>query len=138
MSEIDDIQARYVEALRAVEPEIRAWWDGMMAAAEDPAEVRLRWPTGPAAHPRVLAIFRDFFFEIEDFNARQEASYEDDRTPPPGEAGWGVEDLGEAPELARQVDWLIVDIEEIAPELFDLVEGIVYVPIAWDANEVLV
>jgi hypothetical protein len=68
----------YVEALRSAKEASEEWWDALLASeartSTDPEhalrKVRQRWPYGPVAHPRVLAVIRQYYFACEALNER--------------------------------------------------------------------
>lgn len=60
----------WVADLRRVMPELQDWWDQMVRDAGPGGDriVRARWPSGPASHPRVIGLFRDYYFRVEALN----------------------------------------------------------------------
>ena len=70
----DDIMGRYVIDLIAAREEALGWWEGLLRGAgtddDEAAEkaVRARWPLGPVSHPRVIAVYRQYFLETEAYN----------------------------------------------------------------------
>ncbi len=130
---IDDIQAGYIEALRSIAPSIRDWWSGLLEREGEDA-VWLRWPTGPSSHPRVLAIFREYYFRIENLNRHIRSTFRDDGPDDP-ESFWGREELGDAAAFERHVDRLIFDLQALAPDVADLADGICFVPVGTDQAE---
>lgn len=76
-----DIMSRYVADLAAAHDEVTTWWARLLqdaspagdAAAAEKA-VRARWPLGPVSHPRIVAVYRQYFLETEAYN---EAKRED-------------------------------------------------------------
>lgn len=68
----------YAESLRAAKKAAEKWWEALLAAetrkTQDPEQavhnVEQRWPYGPAAHPRVLAVIRKYYFACEALNDR--------------------------------------------------------------------
>ena len=89
----DELFQAYVAALREVKAEVETWWRSLLdrtaARLEDPLRaetvVRKRWPLGPVAHPRVIAVYRDFYFRCEAVSTarRKIADPEDDEVVPP-------------------------------------------------------
>jgi hypothetical protein len=85
------ITARWVAELRDALPLIEAWWEELAAelAGRDPRLRNIHWPAGPVSHPRFIAIYRKYFFEILQLNQRaMEAENGNDRV---GEEVWGTE-----------------------------------------------
>ncbi len=132
-SKIEKLQKNYIRDMRAVMPGVQQWWDELVAKLGQ-AEATKRWPTGPSGHPRVLDIFRNYYFEIEELNLEAEDEFEDE-PPKPWEEMWGVEDESEAPRVEREIDRLIYDMTEKAPDLELLVFGLIFVPIGLDQDD---
>lgn len=131
---IEEIQADYIAALRAIAPSIRQWWDTLLARdGED--RVWLRWPTGPSSHPRVLAVFREAYFRIENLNRHIRFTFPD-ADPGDAEGLWGRDETGQAAVFERHVDRLIFDLQALAPDVADLVDGICFVPVGINQAEV--
>jgi hypothetical protein len=130
---IDDIQARYISELRATAPSIRDWWADLLAS-EGEERAWKRWPTGLSGHPRILAIFRKYYFEIEEYNlhAQERLSSDPERT---GEAMWGEDDEDEDLEYESHAERLIHNVLDDAPDLEDVVDGICFVPVGMEPNE---
>lgn len=130
---IETIQARYIAELQALLPQLESWWDGLLAVHG--AAAWKRWPTGYSGHPRVLAVFRKYYFQIEAHNsAALEALVDDDQSPPDEEL-WGEEDDEDDASVEDQADWLIFSVLDEAPELEDLVNGLCFVPIGMQPDE---
>jgi len=68
----------YAKALRAAKDAAEEWWKALLASEttktgdreEALRNVEQRWPYGPAAHPRVLAVIRKYYFACEALNDR--------------------------------------------------------------------
>jgi hypothetical protein len=143
MSAVDDLQDNYIRDLRAVLPELEAWWKNLSGVVkmEDPAppEIMRRWPTTISGHPRVLDIFQTYFFELDYLNqvalqesqARQEAQ----KQTLIKESDWGETPEPESTDFKRPVDVLINHIGAKAPDLNKLVLGIIMVPVGLDPEE---
>lgn len=129
----NDIQQRYIAELRTILPEIKAWWSGIVAA-EGYDMASLTWPTGISGHPRFLHVFRKFYFEIENLNRKNEHDFIEEAEKAPEEK-WGVDDIGDSPRYAGHVDLLIDDIPSKAPDLVEVVNGFVFVPIGLDQDD---
>ena len=56
------LQQTYITELRAAQKVAEAWWQAQLAAnaaiggEAAQAELKRRWPDGPASHPRVIAV----------------------------------------------------------------------------------
>jgi hypothetical protein len=131
---IQELQSNYIAEMRTLQKELIPWWLKLAGidelGNEVPNRVNTRWPFGYSGHPRVVAVFRKYFLEIERHNddllfesrARIQAKPDLDR-------GWGDEGDAESVGLRRPVDILIGDIEDLAPDINKLVAGIVFVPV---------
>jgi hypothetical protein len=139
MRSFEEIQQAYIHELRLLQPELMEWWKTLAGIKKlgdpVPAEVSNRWPTGYSGHPRVLAVFRNYYLEIDDLNhdALQAAGEPPPEKPP--EELWGTNDNGEPVDYRRPVDLLILDIKTKAPDLDKLVAGIVYIPVGLNQFE---
>lgn len=68
----------YADSLRTAKDEAEEWWEALLAsetrktANREQAlrNVEQRWPYGPAAHPRVLAVIRKYYFACQALNDR--------------------------------------------------------------------
>ena len=68
----------YAESLRAAKAAVEEWWEALLVAETSKAgnreqalhNIQERWPYGPAAHPRVLAVIRKYYFACDALNDR--------------------------------------------------------------------
>ncbi|TIM32612.1 MAG: hypothetical protein E5Y63_01895 [Mesorhizobium sp.] len=134
---IGEIQEAYVAELRRVAPYLNVWWRHLFEGENDEENVWRRWPTGPSGHPRVIAIFRKYYFKIEELNENVRKNFSGDSVQDL-ETMWGRDDFGDAPQFFRHADRLIGDIGTIAPDLAELVNGLCFLPIAVNQSEELV
>ncbi|UCI07103.1 hypothetical protein [Mesorhizobium sp. B1-1-8] len=128
-----DIQERYIAALRALLPQIKTWWSDLVAT-ETFDTISLIWPTGISGHPRFLNVFRRFYVEIENLNRKNEHEFVEQPEKSPEEK-WGIDDIGDSPRYVGQIDLLIDDIPSKAPDLVEVVNGFVFIPIGIDQDE---
>ena len=71
-----ELHAQYVEELRAAKVDVNRWWEELVSRTleltaseiEAAEHLRKRWPVGPAAHPRFLAVIRNYYLACEDLN----------------------------------------------------------------------
>lgn len=71
-----DLRIQYIAELRAAKNDVNKWWGDLVAAAMDEcgteeaaeSELRWRWPVGPAAHPRFLAVIRKYYLACHKLN----------------------------------------------------------------------
>jgi hypothetical protein len=134
MPDFPEVQAAYVEELRSVMPDVLAWWQGLFGGADPGSEearpVHKRWPTGPAGHPRLLAIFRKYYLEIEEINDANRVEFEAKGEPEiDKEELWANTVEDEVLRLQKPQDLLIHDLQHIDAALFDVMQGVVFVPI---------
>ncbi|TIL78060.1 MAG: hypothetical protein E5Y89_16625 [Mesorhizobium sp.] len=139
MAALDDVQTRYVAELRAIAPELRAWWKHMCALRGEQTMLT-RWPTGISGHPRTLAVFRKYYFEIEALNDEAILDEEEDNEDDDDDVTedmWGEDDDDddEGADIGDHAELLIYDIEELAPDIYELVDGICYVPVGLTPDE---
>lgn len=118
-----DVRSRWIEALRKEVPEIEAWW-ARLRHMEEPL-ARARWPAGPASHPRVITLFRKFYFEVEALNVAITQS----ESSPPAEL-WGSDDASDPFEAPVQpVELLLSSLVEDAPDLAEFMRKFDFLPI---------
>lgn len=144
----DDFRALrddYVAALRPRVAEALQWWDercGYPHTEQRPFDAKSpfhrRWPAGPAAHPRVLALLREYWFKVIELNerfeqARGEADGSEIDTDADG--GWGRDETPPTIDRERPIDLLVNDLSTVAPELYEVMQGVVYVPIGVDPQD---
>ncbi|MDI3337550.1 hypothetical protein QKW60_14120 [Defluviimonas aestuarii] len=120
----------WIADLRRVMPELQDWWDQMVRDAGPGGDriVRARWPSGPASHPRVISLFRDYYFRVEALNHTIEES------EPAEGAGWG-QDTPDA--LAGPVPPIVLLLQMIAGEAPDAAEFLRYfdfIPVGEDLD----
>ncbi len=133
-----EIQGRYRAEMHGIMPAIMEWWfDGLDASkpdAEGVSAFESRWPAGPAAHPRVLEVFRRYFLETDAMNLDNEESGRTSRGDPLAEESWGIDgDSGTRP-FVRPIDLLVHDLESVDPDLFEVLGALVFVPVGLDPN----
>lgn len=127
------LRSDYIEALRPVVADALRWWDAHCPYPHtDPrpfdamVPFHRRWVAGPAAHPRVLAVFREYWFRVQDLNDHLGSA------SPVADAAmqdWGEDVPPPASPHERPIDLLVNDLSSVAPDLFEVMQGIVYVPI---------
>jgi hypothetical protein len=135
----EKLQEEYIEDLRSVTPMILRWWDEHCpypatdaVPKEAMTDFHRRWFAGPAAHPRIIAIFRKYFFAVDDLNERTAAA---ERAVPDGETEiWGKDVEPAEQSQVRPIDLLVNDLATAAPDLFAIMQGFVFVPIGTDPN----
>lgn len=134
-----EIVDRYLAEMRAIRPSILAWWNVRAVRSVEELETsqaqndfERRWPAGPTAHPRVLEVFRRHFLEIDSLNLEIESQDKDQRTIV--EDDWfSYADEDEVFQLP--IDLLVDDLRSTAPDVYQLVKGMVFVPIGLSPDE---
>jgi hypothetical protein len=136
----------YLAELREACEEALAWWHDLLrrhvdGAADPEAEtrrLRSRWPLGPVAHPRVIAVYRKYYLAVDAVNQdileREETPMDGD----PLDARFWVEaeDDGQALEHPRAV--LYERLDRVDPHLARFMDYMVFVPIGADRDGRLV
>jgi hypothetical protein len=92
----NDILDRYIADLAQARDEVVVWWEKLLQDASPTGDtvaaekaVRARWPLGPCTHPRVIAVFRQYFLETEAYNDAKQAGGPGANAPADPNAGWG-------------------------------------------------
>lgn len=146
------LQDEYIDALRPAIGEALRWWEAHCTyphtEARSYAEMEpfhRRWMAGPASHPRVIAVFRDFYFRVQALNDAADAAEEaeaaeadstDTRAKAREEEGrWGSDAPPAWVPKARPLDVLINDLATVAPDLHEAMQGFLYVPIGMDPQQ---
>lgn len=132
--ELEAIRGPYIASLRELRPRLAAWWERLVERDGEEA-AGLRWPTGFAGHPSVIAVFREAFLAIEDLNEERREGWSSSVPDPLEEGSWGVEDPEPGRPGIRPYDALVHELRELAPDVIGLVEGMVFVPIGLDEDE---
>ena len=130
----EDIQSEYLVEVHKIIPSVLEWWRAR--AVRPPSldegkpqnDFEARWPLGPAAHPRILHVVRIYFLQTYELNRENERR----RTPrddAPNESDWGTDDKGDDVKFYLPIDLLVNDIEEVDPDVYEVVSGLVFVPV---------
>lgn len=134
-----DIQTRYLAEMRGVLEVVLAWWTARSVTPVEglpPAGLNdfdRRWPAGPVAHPHVLEVFRRHFLEADDLNLENEARRRGDGRPL--RTLWGEPEDPGALAFVRPIDLLVNDLEHKAPDVYAVMQGLVFVPIGLNPEE---
>jgi hypothetical protein len=133
------LQNEYIGMLRSVMPVVIDWWNERCPYPPTepvPSEARTdfhrRWPAGPVGHPRILAVFREFFLKVEALNER--TTIEDDAMLLPETETWGQDVEPPGRSQVRPIDLLVNDLENVAPDLYEVMQGLHFVPIGTDPD----
>jgi hypothetical protein len=128
-----------------------AWWSDLMVteirASDSPERARhsleMRWPFGPASHPRVLATYRRFWFLNEALNAQIETEREAERggssrVDETQDSGWGRDDSPTGEDESESIvdGWvLLIDMLYGRDDvLAQFLEAMVFQPIGTHAD----
>jgi hypothetical protein len=135
----EQLQREYIETLRSVTPAILRWWNERCPyPATDPVpreamtDFHRRWPAGPAGHPRIIALFRKYFFAVQELN--KETAAQDDARPREETEVWGKDVEPPGRQQVLPIDLLVSDLTNAAPDLFEIMQGLVFVPIGMDPD----
>jgi hypothetical protein len=126
------------------------WWNdlvGKEAVAGTDRQIaehrcRMRWPMGPASHPRIIAVYRIYFFEIshinENFALEYESSPDGDQFPDSSLWENKVKSNSEEQLYIRDPTELLYNsLEEIDEDLFSFMKSFVFLPIGMDTAGLL-
>lgn len=140
-----DLFDQYVLELRVAYAEALTWWEHLVEnetvltndrpAAEK--SLRLRWPMGPTAYPRVIAVFRKYFLACNQINEEfWEAEGEiNDNASPLDEALWSVEDdADEDSPIEHPRVVLFERLEDVDENLARFMDNMVFIPVGADAD----
>jgi hypothetical protein len=81
------LRSQYIHELRVAKSDVNDWWAALVERTlqltnhnkiEAARELRRRWPVGPAAHPRILAIVRKYFLACDQLNQVIDKEQNDD------------------------------------------------------------
>lgn len=136
--EYERIQAKWAEEVRAELPQLLEWWAATKSRLEkiEANLTYIRWPCGFIAHPRIIEIYRRYFFVLHELNNKV-ADYEDTTTDPLVDDGWGTEpqDIAMAQTVPTPVPpnvLLLDEMEDYAPDLTSHMRNFLYLPIGQD------
>lgn len=137
----ESIQANFIKEMRQVIPSVLAWWSERSDRShldltwDSPRnDFERRWPLGPVSHPRILHLVRLHFLQTYRLNVENESRRKPNERPI-REDDWG-EDDGELDVAFRlPVDLLVHDIEEVAPDVHEIVSNLVFVPVGQSPEE---
>jgi hypothetical protein len=112
----DRLFESYVKDLRTSKTFAEAWWKKLHDSApqehQERKPIELRWPDGPASHPRVIAVIQKYHRACEELN--------------------DLDDENAVPPTVFLVEWLMEDETE---ELADFLANLSYWPIGLDEND---
>jgi hypothetical protein len=140
------LQDEYLAALRPAVDEALRWWGAHCPYShteprsyDEMHPFHRRWMAGPASHPRVIAVFREYYFRVQALNDSADAA--DARAAEQGGAAgeeerWGSDDPPASVPMERPIDVLVNDLSTLAPEMHEVMQGLQYVPIGMDPNQV--
>lgn len=124
-----DLISRWVDELNVEMPRVMLWWNRLQkqSRGSDSDSLRFRWPSGPVSHPRIIALYRKYYFEVQAVNDElEEVESDKDR-----ELHWSIDedksDDSAAPVPANTI--LLEMMKDYAPELFEYFRLFVYIPI---------
>jgi hypothetical protein len=135
-----DIMDRYLVDLAAARDEVVVWWERLLEAASPEGDVdaaqkavRARWPLGPVSHPRIIAVFRQYYLETEAYNENKRAGGSGANVPSDPNAGWG-EDPPDDEGIVEPRGLLLDSLEAYDPELSTFMQRYLFPPIGTDTD----
>ncbi|MBP7241250.1 hypothetical protein [Amaricoccus sp.] len=141
--EYETILARWISDLRSEIPPIQLWWSDLHTRLESEATglTRIHWPAGPVGHPRIIALYRQYYFEVRSLNIRvdQLAEHADDGPGPAPHMLWGVDDAQDDEEegVASPVPpnvLLLSALRSYAPDVAEFMKKFDFKPIGEDPD----
>ncbi|MGX9572522.1 hypothetical protein [Mesorhizobium sp. f-mel] len=138
-----DIVRRYADDLSMARADALRWWNNLVGkeavAGTDRQSAehrcRMRWPMGPASHPRIIAVYRIYFFEIAQINENFVLEYESLTD------GDQFSDISFWEHKVESEDQLYIcdptallyeSLQEIDEDLFSFMKSFVFMPIGMD------
>lgn len=129
----EEVQSEYIAEMEELRPFVEDWWNALFKGADKSSEasrhVWKRWPTGPAGHPRVLAVFRKYFLIIDRLNDINIIEYEKIEPEYDLKNIWKEKIEDRRITLFKPVDILINELEHSHPDIFEIVRGIAFIPV---------
>lgn len=135
---------QYVVELRAAHAEALTWWERLLdqevARTGDRLHaekiVRLRWPMGPTAYPRVIAVFRKYFLACAEINNEFWEATENigDNVLPLDDSLWGVEDDDDESPIEQPRVVLFERLEDVDETLARFMDSMVFIPVGGDGD----
>ncbi|MDG4892171.1 hypothetical protein P9272_00975 [Mesorhizobium sp. WSM4976] len=127
-----EIYNLWISDLKDIVPSLLDWWHDIHAHEVNKELVDARWPAGPASHPRVIALFRKYYFETTRLNDSLLSG-----VPQHGNEMWGTEakQLSEDSEGAGPVPpvtLLLSFLDDAEPELADFMRRFDFIPVGED------
>lgn len=130
-AEYADLQTRYIAELDDAMPDVRAWWARLVDA--EPAAGRpllaKRWPTGPAGHPRLIAIYRAYHLAVADLNEANAVAAEEQAPDPTEEQLWAGAVRDPVTFHHKPQALLIEDLADRRRDLHQIMQGLVFIPV---------
>jgi hypothetical protein len=127
-----DIISRWVQELRREFDLLDKWWVNLEVRLNSGGSkvARLHWPAGPVSHPRIIAIYRKYYFDITRLNTKRGEML---KQLQPSKWGKDTEEM----ELSGPISENLILLEmmrDYAPDLFNYFRYFVYLPIGEDKD----
>ncbi|MDW3224257.1 MAG: hypothetical protein R8G34_15480 [Paracoccaceae bacterium] len=142
----DDLEASYDTICRewaaevdALLPDLQDWWDALSDNLDKtrPGLVNVHWPAGIGSHPRILGLFRMYYFRLLELNDSIVHLYH----PPEHEDGerWGDVAREEgmdptAPDPVSPIVLLIDDLPSYSESAAEALRKVRFFPIGMNAQ----
>jgi hypothetical protein len=128
------IVSNYIADLKEAHREVMLWWSRLLAEASPEGnmeiaekEVRPRWPVGPTSHPRIIAVYRKYYLEVEKINEAWHKKRDEARQAAHGT--WGTREPAEEDGIIEPRFLLIDDLDSREPELHRFINYMIFSPI---------
>lgn len=133
-----DLLDDYCVELRAARDEVQIWWANLRSAegsrgAPD-SDLRIRWPAGPASHPRIVAIFRKYFLACDALNEQILAGRDNADQEDADHDGWGKDSPPGPPGPIPPARLLLDGLDAKDCDLQKFMESFVFMPIGIDLH----
>jgi hypothetical protein len=134
------VTAAWVSELRSIIPGLQEWWRDLQArlAGGEVDLASIHWPAGWISHPRIIAVYRKYFFELYAINGDAiEFIHAEGQEDQPELWGSKAEQAGRGPESPSTVppNVLLLDgLADYAPDLREHFASFVYRPIGEDPD----
>lgn len=135
----DSLQSAYIDELRALKPELYQWWMQLTGITQmneaPPEEFETTWPVKISGHPRLLEVFRRYYMKIEDLNDDRFEAAAARAENPADPSDWMEQTDPPSVGYANPVDLLVWDLQDLAPDVFKMAAGVVFVPVGLNQHD---
>jgi hypothetical protein len=90
------------------------------------------WPSGAAAHPRVIEVVRRYLVSAEAIIYAREVAEDETETDPDDETSWGVDDEESDAQFSTPYEMLFARLRSERPKLFEHFARFFFLPVGFD------